>query len=773
MPSFYIPIKEDPVMYFSYQLSCVISVPKQQLLAHAFHYSVDKASINTTYNSPEKCITLIEKTLHDIFQPMIQEYADEYGLQLSDININHYFVTSGHPDITVSFMKDGIEKKFETTDSMMMVIAYYHKDSNLGYGLELYDYVSTLPNNTYSLRVGKEVPEGDVNLSFVHTPSLNVEENLSFIDTSYVDDNVIPIDQLESLVVPDEQGVLNYADMLSDTQPLVKRAPYDRIPSKDINLTRRFMNNQLNIANALFYKFDIMYHYDSEAGLPGKVSIYKGSQIQITDENGNPLNPNQYPYMIYVRCMENNPKIYWVKIYLQINTDENNTFKVRYNHVDSVLPDDQLKSVQKTIELYSNEGSLHFIEGGKLRIINGVGAYEMADMATVNAANELEEIFASEEQSDRDGYRVVIPQKAQADPRTKTAFHYKLSGTFTDNENQKHTITFGYISDWVINPEALLEHEKYDYTNNQKSIGLKVGMNFLNARNLIKMVMPIDMPDLPSDTVFTIEDASGQITYLTEQAADNSQVDTSVDQQGSQVPSAIATTQSKPWDGINAPNVKMVSNPISHVVTIFPEQQKNEFNFKWKASGSGYVDSVLKYQNQYKIAQDIYILEENTKKIYDVYKHWGYIGTQGSQNNWTYNSSTDILMNTDNFDTLTGYYDTTSMNKTDYRFSAIINIKDTGDDDVIALLFRINSSKQFYAFMWQKQVPTKYPGCAHKVFSNRGEDFVVYPTSKATDPYLGTDDFNAFLNWPDSFQQKNKKIFKATPSILPPYDKNL
>ncbi|QHW35635.1 hypothetical protein GZH47_32575 (plasmid) [Paenibacillus rhizovicinus] len=163
------------------------------------------------------------------------------------------------------------------------------------------EFNKMLPNSTYALRVGEKVPEGDVNLAFVHTPRVDSDQNISLIHTSSTPDNLIPIDQIESMVVPDENGKLQYATVLSEDQPIVLRAPYDMFPSKEVNITKRFIRNEHTVAAALYYRFEIFYHYDSEPGEPEKVIRYTGNQIQITDENGNLLD-STFKYIIFVQA---------------------------------------------------------------------------------------------------------------------------------------------------------------------------------------------------------------------------------------------------------------------------------------------------------------------------------------------------------------------------------------------------------------------------------------------------------------------------------------
>jgi hypothetical protein len=763
---------------FSYRISCLIGVPSEELLAHAFHYEVNTFTINETYNRPEASKFLAnEQTMQDLFEPMIQSYAQEYGLRRDQITILKYMVASGSPDVVTSFLSSGVEHKFETTDSNSKVIAYYQEKSNLGYGLELYEYISKLPNNTFALRVGEQVPEGDVNLAFVHTPALDSDENISFIDTAYVNENVIPMDQLQSIMVPDQNGVLSYADIISDYDPVVKRPPYDRIPSKSVSLTRRFILNQPSVDHALYYKYEIKYHYDSDPGEPGKVIRYTGNQIQLTDENGTLLGP-EYKYMIYVMAMADNPKIYWVKIYLQMNTDEQRTFKVRYNHVESVMPDEILHSVTRTVQLYANQTNDNMVEGGKLRTINGVSAYEPGTLAQVQSASLTQEIYAIEEYPDKDGYKITVPQKSEVDPRNKNMFSFKLSAKFKDDQGESREITFGYVSDWVINKEALLAHERLSYSNDWKMIGLDTGSGFFNAKHLIQMCLPLDMPGVPEDATYQISDAAGNLLYTVTSSGDQPNVDTQVDQAGAMPPMATSKTLVPEWTGAKESNVRIKNNPIPHLCTIFPERQKTEFDFTWEASGEGYTETKLKYDSSYKVCQDIVVVKQNTQKMIDVFSGWNYIGNDIGRNQWQYTTSSDTLRLNANAVEMDGFYDGAATSKKDYKFSACVQVMDDTDDDVIGIMFRVKDSSHFYTFLWEKEdmmreaVSATGNGVGRILVGNRGVSALLYKSAETAATYkLGNEeDYTKYLNdYTDSFQHKKKRIFKVSPSALPAY----
>ncbi|GAK42074.1 hypothetical protein TCA2_4566 [Paenibacillus sp. TCA20] len=759
-----------------YRIACIISVKDQNELDKVFVYD-DYFTINETMNQAAIGQALCGgMSMQEVFQNQIDDYIQEYGIQPNRVTVVGYQTKSGHKDISVVFYKDGVEQKVQTADGSMKAVAYYHKDERLDYGLELFEFDKALPNGKLSLRVGEQVPTGDVNLAYIHSPRINVEENVSLIDTSSVNENVIPIDQIESLVVPDANGVLSYADVVSDDQPIIMRPPYSRFPSKNINITRRFTQNETVISNALFYKFELKYHYDSDPGEAGKVIRYTGSQIQLTDENGNLLGP-EFKRLIYAQATEQNPKIYWVKIYIQSNTDEEQTFKVRYNHVETPAPDEELKSTTKTVELYSNQGNVGLIEGGKLRVINGIGAYEQVTAEDLRAAEDIQEVYSIEEYPDKDGYKITVPQRSMNDPRARNAFNYKLSATYLDDKNNQRTLTFGYVSDWTMNADALLAHEKLEFTGEYKTLGVNIGGGYVDARSLIQSIMPVDMPSLPMDAIFKIEDASGNLLYTTQTASDNGSVESIVAESGSSPAQAKSNTTTAKWTGASGSNVKLKNNPIEHQVTVYPEQQKSEVDFTWEASGSGEIITSQSYQGRWKVCQNVTIEKAFTAKPIDVFTGWDFIGSNETRGKWEYNKARDVLLLTVNKIEVSGYYNGAHKDKENYIFSACVTVNDHNDDDVIGIQFRVNNDKEYYCFLWEKDQLMREPGAngngvGRVLVDERGVSAVLY--YKNPDPNKFNSAYEAETNMTKymsdyGFKNRKKGIFKASPTTLPPY----
>lgn len=727
---------------FPFRVSCVISVPKEELLNHAFHIEVDKGHINETNISPKTSAVLLSgKKLSELFESKIDNYLEEYGLKREEIRIDKFMAFSGHKDVVVSFYNGDREHKLETTDESMWVIAYYQERKGGTYSPELYDYSSKLSNHKYALRVGNEVPEGDVNLAYVHTPRLNVEKNVSIVNTARVSDNVIPSDQLKSIVVSDEEGKLHYAQLSDGKEPILLKPPYNQIPSKDFVLTREFYGDQTSVEQGLYYKFELRYHYDSNAGTPGVVQEYTGTQIMLMDGGNTPLKNSEYK--IFAKAMEQNPHIYHVVVYAKVNTDENNTFKIQYNHIDSVTED----------------VSPQAITGGKVRIFNGQSAYKEVSLQEFQNTGDESEVYIIEQNPNDEGYQVYVPQKSERDPRGHEIFNYKLIAEYTDERGQERSITFGYVTDRVLNPEALMEHEKADYDGEWKLLGIKTEHGFLNAKDLIEMVLPPDVDRLPNDTVYKIEDAKGNLLYQTTSAPDNANVETDVYPLGDKVPRAkMLSAPSEPW-GHQLDGVK--SNPIPHVCTIFPERQKLQLEFEWEASGHGRIPDIGFHNTSWQACAQVAVEDQSEAEHTTEFQNWVHVGSRTQKRDWEYRAAKDELFLKSNALEVSGLYRNNAEDRKNYIFSTVVRVLDPGDNDIIGVMFRVQSSQQYYMFAWEREQKLNqtytYP-----------DGRVNYPSrlligNKGISEQLYTGNYTEYVSRVGLGHRK-KRVYKASPN---------
>ncbi len=681
-------------------------------------------------------------------------------------------------------------------------------------GMSLKEYKSKLSNEMYSLRIGEEVPEGDVNLAYIHTPKAQSDENISLIDTSYTSDNVIPQEQLESIVVANRQGELEYVDIIGNGE-VRPRPPKGIFPSDKIHLTKKFKKNEIRTENALYYKFEIDYHYDSQKASPNEngdyqIEKYSGQQIELTDENGNLLD-DTYKYDIFVVPQAFNPHIYSVHIYLHKNTNKTDTIKVRYNHIDRVVKDEHVQSVQKEIELYTNRDNgitvdnqaKQMLEGGKLRVINGASAF--TQKAETEVIKELEkgsgqEIFAVVPKENGEGYKIIVTQRSESDPRVPTIFAHRVIAEYKDHMGQKVKVSVGHITDWCINPDALIKSEREEYSGEWKNIGMPAGGGKLNAKEMIELALPFGTPSIPSDAKFYIEDDKGNLMYHVTNLVDNPYVDTQINEIMSKTVEAKANESNQsPWHNAMEDNTVIKNNPIPHMCSVIPERQQTKWDFTWMINGEGYTEKTTNYKTNWQVCANVGFkksINPNTLDLLDKTK-WSTIGNASDVNKWQYSyvpeMSKNVIEYLENADDVMGFYQrkemidgsmTDLMTKSDYQFSVKVRLTDPVDDDAIGLLFRVRDPQNYYMFIWEKNEISienkKYPfdhgegiagttaGCDRVILNEYGYNAFRYdPDGKAEETWKWTNNKSKYLQM--GFGNRHKRILRATPSTLPPF----
>lgn len=667
-------------------------------------------------------------------------------------------------------------------------------------------YQDKLEDGTYTMRIGDEVPEGDVNLAYIHTPRLDNEENIAMVNTSHIPENVIPYEQRVSLVVPDHEGKLSYAELQKGLDSIKEKPPYSLFPTKDFNLTRQFKNNRITVEDALYYKFEIMYHYDSRIGQPNKVEKYTGDQIKLTDENGHPLS-NQIKYDIYVMAMEENPHIYWVKVYLDKTTNELDTFKIRYNHIDNVTSNRDVQSAKTELELYRNQSneivaygrSRQLVEGGKLRIINGNSAYEPTTREVFDSADANDEVYHLVENPTQDGYEVYVPQKAEVDPRQKRIFNYRIVAKYKDPTGVDQEVTTGYINDWLIHPNALLNHEKYEFTQDWKQLGIPYGESRLNVKDMIQIAQPIGTPTVPQEAVYEIQDAEGNLMYSTTDANDNPLVTSIIQESQNYFGAARGDGLSDDtWSNAKHPNAILKSLPIDHQVSVIAERQKTQWDYKFKVEGEGFIGVPTVYTGNWWVDANIGVYKNLSRSPINVANktNWNTIGTS-NVNDWAIKTGAngksylDLVKNPNDVNVAAFYQKNgpkgqNMNNAKDYEFSAKLKVEDSGDDDVVGIVFRVQGSKNYYMFAWERDAllsddyyysNDEYPtnvstkpemnemnrillgsgGCS----AFRYDPNIQYSSPKTSNENFIFNDWNDYTEY--GFGNNRKRIFKVSP----------
>lgn len=647
--------------------------------------------------------------------------------------------------------------------------------------LKLKEYNSKLSNGTYALRTGKEVNEGDVNLSYIHTPRIDSDDNVSLIDMTTIPDNIIPEDQMESIVTPDQTGKLSYANITSETETVQVKPPYDIFPSKEIRLTREFMKNDHTTDNALYYKFEIKYHYDAMIGEPDKVVKYAGQQIELTDENGNPLD-DSYKYNIYVMAMKDNPQIYWVKIYLHMNTDKEQTFKVRYNHVENVVPSGQVYSKRQSIELYTNKenkllvagSSRHLMEGGKLRIINGVSSYEEVTKNEFNTAEPEDEVYRVIENPSKGGYQVYVPQRSEMDPRARQIFNYKIVAKYNNAKGKEESVTTGFINDWVMPVGSLLDFEKLEFTEDWKLLGVPAGSGKLDAKQMIELALPPTTPFIPEEATYEILDAKGNLLYTSINEADNTGVTSRINFERSD----ITETKSedllpRPWKNAMQKNVRLKSLPIPNKVSVIAERQKTKWDFAWKANGQGQIITYKNLTANWSVCAMGGIYKAFTTKPLNVTNKdkWAAMGNSVEPKDWKVKNSGGVsyIELQENVVDIAGLYQKVAPNgdsmygKSDYEFSVKVKVADSAEDDTLGLLFRVKNSREYYMFIWERQKLISEAGASRSLIGSGGFSQIRYDANgDYTESSYSTRNWDQY-NEEMGLKLQKKRIYKAEP----------
>ncbi|MDR4133230.1 hypothetical protein FO497_31520, partial [Bacillus cereus ATCC 10876] len=103
--------------------------------------------------------------------------------------------------------------------------------------------------------------------------------------------------------------------------------------------------------------------------------------------------------------------------------------------------------------------SRQMLEGGKLRIINGISAFDQKTEEEVRQAsidNPDKEIFAVVSHSNGEGHKVIVAQRSESDPRTPKIFSHRIVAKYKNDDGKEMQVSVGHITDWVMNYDALL-----------------------------------------------------------------------------------------------------------------------------------------------------------------------------------------------------------------------------------------------------------------------------------------------------------------------------
>ncbi|MEW6769991.1 MAG: hypothetical protein AB1330_01175 [Bacillota bacterium] len=540
------------------------------------------------------------------------------------------------------------------------------------------------PDGTPALRIGREVPAQDVNLAYIFVPPLRVEENIQVVDVSAsLVENLVRLLRLESLVAPDFAGLLHYLNITPEGRfvygPVAMPSPY-------FVLTDLFYNKVLDTGHALYYKYEVL-HYD----LPGLAGKYAGTSIAVVDGEGVELAPDKY-YEIYLEETAL-PNVYRACIYTAFNTDQKQTYKVRYNkYADGlVLP-------------------------GHEEILNGTSVYHRAAMEDVLSASSRAKIFAVQ-QTPEDGYRVYVPQAATVDPRRWVNFSWLLKGRGSDGKDY----TFGWVSDRILPYTSLLEAEKADYNTDGTK---KLTVENLGARDLLQKALPPEFPE-------TVHISSYSVT------ADNPNVQAFVESE--LLPAKGKDLLSSPvWE--LPENSVVIDRPIEFIYTVFPEEFWGELEWDWEAFGSGVINAAVEWDTIEEVPVEIpfgwrlnYELTTTTSESVEVTDEllrseslWQEFNKgSGSVGVWELDPGLRQIENKVNCSTLSGFifkgdsewiakYGNPFTDAVEWEVDFYLEVPWTteytagysfSDDDCVGIIFAAKDTSNFCYFLWEGEGP--------------------------------------------------------------------
>lgn len=568
------------------------------------------------------------------------------------------------------------------------------------------------------IKIGKKRPQAAVGLAYMNTPDGTPELIHASI---FHEQHGSSVDEKEVLVAGDLDGALYHIENDHRDMPVTEAKLGHVFPVDEIALSDEFMGDKDNLEHTLYHVMDLKYHFEHVSGTPNEVVAYEGSEIQLVGEDGNRV---KFPYKVFVMALEENPQLYWVRIYAK-ETNGEKKVKVRYNHVSTKSPTNALRPVFKEIELYQGKENLDMLEGAKERFLNAMTVFRRAEKETFDASEKDDRLF---EVSDADnGYRFRTKHKSEYDKRTGATFSYKL-GCFWTEDGQMKRIESGWLSDEVhLRP---LRHELVDYIGQKKVLMIPMKDGIMQYRDILMHMVPETVALMPEDATYYIADREGHVQYLAPIAgeADDAGTDTSLEQ-------GVALAQRKDeetlWEMIDRPNTRLKSLDIPHQIRVIEERQVTELPFTFTLDGVGQIITTTFQESKWRIyIRGVMYLQDLSDVIKIGQRNlWTSTGrepdiqvlkTRGT-NPWNdtalANATTGLpaartedsdwvvkgngYANISNKTDFGGYFRKDYAGESDYEFSTVVTMDALGDDDVVGILFRVRDKHNFYMFAWE------------------------------------------------------------------------
>lgn len=308
-------------------------------------------------------------------------------------------------------------------------------------------------NGSYSLKVGQRVPNNCVNLAYVSSPKLSIDENLSLVDkTDEIVENVLSKEESsEKIMVSNDNFLLADKDSQSNVE------------SGEVLITDEFSiyKNEESDVKALYYvmKLPGYFYTDDIKSLAMYVAgynpkpielnrdlnydyplIYTGNKIQITQKDGSQRKEGNVfkVKLVPLRDMEigeaDENKVFAVYLYTNFKNEDGITYSVRYPSYDILSG-----KISENTECILSVAPL--FEKKDLSYIENIRSSQLDE--------SLQEcVYAVE--GDGDYYNIYAPSKmitATESSRPPAKFRYKILANLkaTYDEFAPHTINMGII----------------------------------------------------------------------------------------------------------------------------------------------------------------------------------------------------------------------------------------------------------------------------------------------------------------------------------------
>jgi hypothetical protein len=311
--------------------------------------------------------------------------------------------------------------------------------------------VGSNEDGTYSLKVGRRVPDGGVNLAYVSSPKISLNENVSLVDNTddivenvvsknnsserimVSNENFILMDkysrsnvETDNVVVTDEFSI--YKDKASSVKPLyyVMKLPNCFYTDDARSLTKYISGynpNPVNLGEEFLYTDQL---------------LYLGSKIEITESDGTPLDSDKVFKIKLIAAEGINindiGRVFNVYIYTNFKNGNGKTYIVKYpsyNTTSRVIAENTT-NIFNAIDIFEERGV----------------AYIQNILDNQTEDNIQENVFAIV--GNDDYYNIYAPSKmitATEKSRPPIRFRYRVIGNLKAkyDEFNPHTIKVGII----------------------------------------------------------------------------------------------------------------------------------------------------------------------------------------------------------------------------------------------------------------------------------------------------------------------------------------